>query len=237
MVYCEPGRPRPAAPHSPLGGVVLSERHAFGVKWTTRHIWIDNTHSGGPSHFRDQFDDLVAGAVNWLPYKENENGWNEQVYKDQTHFLARGGLVHFWIVSFYYPDRVMRQFSLYQMVPPPAPEPWERHMRYNKIEHAKGRASTKSRNWRQRHKRIIDSYMFLIEESRPWIDEVQYEAWYMSRGMPTVHVTADDQAVLDEPLEEPPQNEVDNLSHQPQSFKTARLVSSKLLNIVCILSI
>ncbi|XP_078165509.1 serine/threonine-protein phosphatase 7 long form homolog [Carex rostrata] len=217
------GRPKPAAPHLPLGGVDPSERHAFGVKWTTRHIWTDNTHLGGVSHFRDDLSDLVDGAVNWLAYKEHENDWNAQVYKDQKYFMARGALIHFWIVTQHYPDRVMRQYSLYQVVPPPAPEPWEWHKMYNKIKHDKGRASTISRDWRDRHKLIIECQMIIIEESRPWTVDPQYKQWYMSRGMPTMHMTADEQAVLDQPLEDPPQNEVENLSYQPRSCKTARL--------------
>jgi hypothetical protein len=34
---------------------------------------------------------------------------------------CRVWMIHFWMVENHYPDRVMRQFGLFQQVPPPAP--------------------------------------------------------------------------------------------------------------------
>jgi hypothetical protein len=42
-------------------------------------------------------------------------------------------MIHFWIVENHYPDRVMRQFDLFQQVPPPAPIDYQQVLTYQEV--------------------------------------------------------------------------------------------------------
>jgi hypothetical protein len=44
-------------------------------------------------------------------------------------------MIHFWMVENHYPDRVMRQFGLFQQVPPPAPIDYQQVLIYRKNKH------------------------------------------------------------------------------------------------------
>ena len=69
--------------------------------------------------FRDWFDALMPDEVKWTPY---------DVYRPLLPDICVDGeqlayvpvpLIFFWIVEMYNLDRVMRQFGLAQMIPPP----------------------------------------------------------------------------------------------------------------------
>ena len=107
-----------------FGGDNPGERPPFGITWTTRHEWRDNPGHGGTDHFRDQFERLAESDVNWTPYLSVLHLLPGRVMVDRHIWFARISVIFFWIVEMHYPDRVMRQFGLYQRVPPPTPLDW-----------------------------------------------------------------------------------------------------------------
>jgi hypothetical protein len=47
-------------------------------------------------------------------------------------------MIHFWMVDNHYPDRVMRQFGLFQQVPPPALINYQQVLTYRNNKHTSG---------------------------------------------------------------------------------------------------
>ncbi|XP_078156080.1 serine/threonine-protein phosphatase 7 long form homolog [Carex rostrata] len=112
------GRPRP---HDlPSNNEPVDERRAYGAKWTIPHRWKSNPKKG-TSHYRDQFERLKSNVVNWTPYRGYENIMHWHWIRDQAFFPCRVWCIHFWEVEYHLPERVFRQFGLFQAIPPPAP--------------------------------------------------------------------------------------------------------------------
>jgi hypothetical protein len=57
------------------------------------------------------------------------------VQRDIGVWMATVPLIHFWISSHYYLDRVMRQFIFFQYIPPPAPLSWNIHLKLDNVDH------------------------------------------------------------------------------------------------------
>ena len=78
----------------------------------------------GTLHYQDQFERLKASVVNWMPYRDYQNSQPWVGIRDQALFACRVHVIHFWQIEIHLPERVFRQFGLYQAVPPPAPPPF-----------------------------------------------------------------------------------------------------------------
>ncbi|XP_078180478.1 serine/threonine-protein phosphatase 7 long form homolog isoform X1 [Carex rostrata] len=112
------GRP---IPHNPeFGDEVMDERLAFGAKWTIPHDWGGNPRRG-TKQCRDQFERLKANVVNWRPYRGYQYLQPSVGIRDKAFFTCRVWCIHLWVVEIHLPERVFRQFGLFQAVPPPAP--------------------------------------------------------------------------------------------------------------------
>ncbi|XP_078182588.1 serine/threonine-protein phosphatase 7 long form homolog [Carex rostrata] len=118
------GRPNPREEPPPFGGADEDTRNAFGVKWTTRHLWKHNPHLGGTATYRDSFDRLADETVNWRPYVDYYDQLPRHVQGQKRYWMSCGYVIHFWMVEYQHADRVMRQFGRYQEIPPPPPLPY-----------------------------------------------------------------------------------------------------------------
>lgn len=78
-------------------------------------------HDVGTEYYRNQIELIRDGAVNWHPYDDYMEQMPAQVMNDRIWWFARVPLIHFWIIEFHYPDRVMRQFGRRQIIPPHPP--------------------------------------------------------------------------------------------------------------------
>ena len=153
---------KPGHPHGPLGGHDVDVRPAYGVRWSGPKRFFDQA-KGCLNVLRKQFEELMEGDIVWEPYVkflgEGLNLAPPTIIAEQHLWCARVEMVHFWMVEFHYPDRVMRQFGRKQDVPPRLPEPWEGHEAYMLYEHSKD--SNKRRpNWEDIHARHIQVVRF-----------------------------------------------------------------------------
>ena len=123
-------RVKPGHPPLPLGGPDADARHAYGVKWSGPKRFFDQA-KGVLNLIRLQLQNVRDDEIVWEPYEAflwgDEELATPMVMAERHLWFARVPMIHFWMVEFHYPDRVMRQLGRMQIVPPPAPEPWETH--------------------------------------------------------------------------------------------------------------
>ncbi|XBI19446.1 hypothetical protein VPH35_060971 [Triticum aestivum] len=124
--------------------------------------------------------DLIReGAVHWQPYDDLLEQMPIQVHDDSDWWFSRVPLMHFWIVEFHYPDRVMRQFGLRQCIPPFVPRGEAEVRRLRKIKHSAG----KSHNWEEFHTNYVQEYdriqASVLPEEIPFdgLRELKNAAW------------------------------------------------------------
>lgn len=125
--YLPVGRPRivePATPYNYGEGVVtMSTRWMLGrKKWSTKIA--KNCYP----IYHDQFELLNDSLITWNPWTEahidmvfGSQHMTVECVRDSAFWMTRCNLLYLWFVEPYNPDRVMRQFGLYQDIPPPVP--------------------------------------------------------------------------------------------------------------------
>ena len=185
-------RPTRADRTDPIwGGDDLEARPPYGIKWSEHHLFAHSPHNG-IEFYRNQFEKLDPNRVVWQPYAGLIELFHPRVQRDSRFFLARVPLIHFWEVEYHYPDRVMRQFGLYQSIPPSSPLDWPATVRLHRIQHS-------AKNWAVEHHIYIQEWAnlesVLVREFMPYdpSKEAQYRWWYDRACMNTVfHITEDD---------------------------------------------
>ena len=107
---------------------------------------------------RNQFERLRSDVVNWRPYIHYVNNLPWAGIRDQGYFPCRMWCIHFWEVEIHLPERVFRQFGLYQAVPPPAPLPFSDLEEIRKYTRAAGLyADGHSADWNDHLQSYIDT--------------------------------------------------------------------------------
>jgi hypothetical protein len=86
----------------------LDSCQPYGRYWTVKHTFIHSPIHVGPGVPRYMFDSIVDSHINWCPYNGVMTRLPSVVHRDMDIWMARIVLVHFWIVAYHYPDRVMR---------------------------------------------------------------------------------------------------------------------------------
>jgi hypothetical protein len=181
--------------------------------------------AGGPSHYRDDIEKIPEAGMDWRPYSMFYSMLPARTSRDSPFWLARRPLIFFWIVEFYYPDRVMRQFGLYQSVPPPAPEPWYLMERLRSNKHVSGRGKCICLDWSRVHEAYIEAAPSFIHEVRPWDSNGmrEYMHWYYTTCMGTTWPSFRDPAAVNQPLP-PIEENPGQLAYEAHGHKYRRVV-------------
>jgi hypothetical protein len=143
--------------------------------------------------------------------------------------MARVPLICFWIVAWHYPDRVMRQFGLYQLIPPRPPHDYKRELkRLNKFVHT----GNKGGDWSVIHSRYLQMWGHpeFVQEERPYNHDeyLAYRRWFQDCCMYTVYVRGQVETGLDRPLPMP-KDSVEELGYVPSGFRLTRMVRFPIL--------
>ena len=100
--------------------------------------------------------------------------------RDLPFFTCRVWFVHFWEIEIPCPDRVLRQFGLFQTVPPPAPPPFQY------LEELRGWVRSSglyedgtSVDWRTQFADYIAAAPATVGEDRPY-DMARYDTLFVN---------------------------------------------------------
>ena len=168
---------------------------------------------------------IREGAVHWQPYDDLLEQIPIQVHDDSDWWFSRVPLMHFWIVEFHYPDRVMRQFGLRQCIPPFVPRGEAEVRRLRKIKHSAG----KSHNWEKFHTNYVQEYdriqASVLPEEIPFdvASLPDYRHWFQQNGMYTVFFDSQCLGGLDKPIPYP-RDSIEWTGYMPSGPPLARIV-------------
>jgi hypothetical protein len=127
LEYLPVGRPTITNPITPYdcgeGNVTMSSR------WThARKKWATDIAQGCYPVYHEQFELLSEFHIRWNPWTEQDiqmvfgcQRLPVECVRDSGFWLTRCNVLCLWFVEAYNPERVMRQFGLYQAIPPPPP--------------------------------------------------------------------------------------------------------------------
>jgi hypothetical protein len=80
------------------------------------------------TEYHQEFEVLEDHMIRWNPWMDDDVHavWGAQaptpdMYTDSGFWLTRYNLLFIWMADTYSLERVMRQFGLYEIVPPPLP--------------------------------------------------------------------------------------------------------------------
>ena len=160
--------PRAGADVPQFGGPEPEVRHAYGARWNVQLRFPDRV-KGALSTIRAQFEGMQEGEVVWEPYEyylDPDRDLAPPIIIQDAHLWhARVPMVHFWMVEWHYPDRVMRQFGRWQRIPPlPPAQDWDEHEKLLVEKHSK-EDHDRQPDWSQIHTRHIEvshSYPYFI---------------------------------------------------------------------------
>ncbi|RLN08728.1 hypothetical protein C2845_PM11G22280 [Panicum miliaceum] len=156
-----------------LGGEDLESRPPFGIKWSGHHSFRDSPHNG-IEFYREQYEKVTESKVVWQPYDEKISLLHPRVRKESALWLARVPLIHFCVVEDHYPDRVMRQFGLFQSIPPPMPRDWASSVILHKFVYGGG-------DWAVKHAEYVSVWQELssvtVTEERPYDPTTRDQYW------------------------------------------------------------
>ncbi|KAJ3708556.1 hypothetical protein LUZ61_012261 [Rhynchospora tenuis] len=159
----------------------------YGRRWTTRHRskkYQGPGYSSGMDYARDVLMKIRPEHVHWRPYDHMRSLMPRYAQVDPSLFVVRIPCIHYWMVMWHYADRVMHQFMLYQTVPPPRPEAWQR------TSQLMGYMFTtyRNRDWRDVFQTEVgmwgDMTQARVREERPWSDAIEatYLRWLRVHG-------------------------------------------------------
>lgn len=80
----------------------------FGAQWCSRQLF-PLPHNAGVAFYRNLLDQVQESEVYWEPYNGLIMSMPRRGRVENAFWCARVPLIHFWIIEFHYPDRVMRQ--------------------------------------------------------------------------------------------------------------------------------
>lgn len=111
-----PGRPLPR----PRSGRLIPRARAWAYSLDDNY---DNRRENPHHHlvfYWVEIECMEAGEVNWRPYDRFDEHLGWDFFEARLAGSARVPLIHFDIVEYQMPDRVMRQFDQKQSIPEPA---------------------------------------------------------------------------------------------------------------------
>ncbi|KAL6848121.1 hypothetical protein ACP4OV_022249 [Aristida adscensionis] len=155
------------------------DRPTVGLRWVVGVCTRRAAPARCYEHFTNEFDLLTDDQVVWCSYREErlkELQLAPICTQDSHLWLTQAPLVYFYMVEVYMPERVMRQFGLHQVCPPP--------LRDTSVELHGYRRGRIHNDWAQKHKTFVDMWeakeQHVIVEERPY-DHANYKdylRWY-----------------------------------------------------------
>ncbi|KAK1611013.1 hypothetical protein QYE76_034686 [Lolium multiflorum] len=124
--------------------------------------------------------------IGWNPWTDDVAVWGAQpptadMYTGSDLWLTRCHLLFLWMLETYNPERVMRQFGLYQVVPPPLPR------RLDDLVHTQDNKGLNCADWSSRNSQWIELWINnaasdVVQEHRPYSEATydHYNHWYRS---------------------------------------------------------
>ncbi|KAJ3699170.1 hypothetical protein LUZ61_002875 [Rhynchospora tenuis] len=97
----------------------------YGRRWTTcpkSKKFKGPANASGMDYARVVLMKIRPEHVVWRLYEHMRALMPRYAQVDPSLFIVRIPCIHYWMVMWHYADRVMHQFMLYQIVPPPRPE-------------------------------------------------------------------------------------------------------------------
>ena len=186
-----PKKSRTGEEFSEWGLPNLEECPPYGKRWTDNRLW-ENPHNAGVGTPRELLDRLEDGrGVDWTPYDSVLDRLPSITQRDRHVWLARVPLIHFWTVQYHYPDRVMRQFGLRQIVEPPPPLNWTEELLFQKVsstDHLEYNFDWGA-HWNVLVTAASQPQLYMSVVHGPHDDysyRTEYMQWFLSEGMPTV---------------------------------------------------
>ncbi|XP_015639817.2 uncharacterized protein [Oryza sativa Japonica Group] len=155
------------------------DRPTVGLRWVVGVCARRAAPARCYEHFTNEFDLLTDDQVVWCPYREErmkELQLAPICTQDSHLWLTRAPLLYFFMVEIYMPERVMRQFGLHQVCPPP--------LRDTSAELHWCRRGRVHNDWAQKHKSFVDMWeakeQDVVMEDRPYDHSsyMDYLRWY-----------------------------------------------------------
>jgi Plant mobile domain len=222
-------RPRHAGTVPLLGGDDPEARPPFAIRWQYYQTYEVSPAHSSLTFYRNEFESIVDDHVNWCPYYDYLDLLPGRVRHEEKNWFAKVPMINFWMVSWHYPDRVMKQLGRFQKIPPPEPHHWTELKRLNKIVHA----ARQGDDWSTKHQAYIKMWddPEIIQEPRPY-DPSQYHTyrqWFQMFGMYTVYIQGQIEAGLDRPLP-PPRDSIEVMGYVPGGPRLRRVVCLQKIN-------
>ncbi|XP_039810148.1 serine/threonine-protein phosphatase 7-like isoform X1 [Panicum virgatum] len=215
--------PIPKDPFTSWGLPDLESCQPYGRYCTGALIFPNSPHNAGMGSPRDELNAILDEFVNWLPYERCISLLPAVVQTDSEIWTAKIPLIHFWIVAMHYPDRVMRQFGLFQHIPPPEPLSWDVHLSLHRVT----RLSAEGTNWAEKWEEYIRPWERprdrLVNEVRPYdiTTRPTYLKWFGQFGMRNVFSEHYHVRLVDEP-QPLPSDPVNSITYVQHGDKWAR---------------
>ncbi|XP_078170581.1 protein MAINTENANCE OF MERISTEMS-like [Carex rostrata] len=193
------------------------------------YVWGGNPRRG-TKQCRDQFERLKANVVNWRPYRGYQYLQPSIGIRDQAFFASRVWCIHFWMVEIHLPERVFRQFGLFQAVPPPAPPSFKRLEELRKWTRADGLYTDgTSGDWSEHFSEYIAAPLvnFVTRYENgvlaPYLPDRyhEYMEWFFMNGMYTIFQRHANLEILSQAMPEP--GDVANLGYVSDAVIQARI--------------
>uniref|UniRef100_K3XEQ6 Aminotransferase-like plant mobile domain-containing protein n=1 Tax=Setaria italica TaxID=4555 RepID=K3XEQ6_SETIT len=158
------GRPLVRSPCTETG--IEQDLPPIGFRWVGARTQSDNA-TRSLKQYRDELNLQRVDQVKWEPYLFVESSSLPPLCtRDSDLWLTQAPLINFPIVEMYLPERVMRQFSLRQCVPPPF-RPTLQSL------HRISRRGRERENWEETHHEYIQEWE--ARRQRIFRDTEQYD--------------------------------------------------------------
>ena len=214
---------------------------AIGEMWCHHHVYNQAHNRAGVSYFRNQLQDLEDYMIKWEPYRDMLNKVPSKlptrVHDESDVWLAGVPLIHFWIVEHHYPNRVMRQFGLAQVIPPALPLHEAEVRRLHNIIHT---VNVTRKNWAIEHHTYVEQASHpanhLVVPTGYWTDDqlFPYRSWFQNNGMHNIFLERRCIEGLHNPIPEY-RDEHGEVGYIPSTPKDTRDVSFNLIMKIIIL--
>lgn len=181
---------------------------------------------------------IREGTVQWQPYEGLIEQMPIQIQNDHTWWFARLPLIHFWVVEFHYPERVMRQFGRKQLITPPPPHGEVELRKLRKVKHVGGKVC----DWNKFHAKYVQQYdgieATIVQEDCPFdaASLKEYRCWFQANGMFTVFFDSQCLGGLENSIPYPRDN-MEWTGYMPSGPPLARIVSYRFLPITLYIAV